>query len=233
MTDKDYKSLLRRLNSKKPNRLIQLRPLSESVDYAKVWNKMPKYSNGACSYEYSKLPYNFYFIKNSEGKYVSCVFDMENDLHVFTLPKHRKKGYLTRAIKEVVLNHIFLLRDEVSITIDSNHHTEKSLFVAEKIALDLGFEKQSDNSSEKVFILNKSEYKALSPITEKYPGIEEKRMIELKKEINCLYQNLRLIQTEIEMKMNDQYFNLVMNLTNEQLSELANNFENAWWNTLK
>ena len=63
-------------------------------------------------------PEKLYLIKDVEGRYVGLVEDRgSSDLHWYTLPGYRRKGYLSTALREVILPHLFLNRSEKMITI--------------------------------------------------------------------------------------------------------------------
>lgn len=76
MTNKYLKSLIDTLNKNKTDGLIHLRPLTATVDFAKVWTEKPKPTDNI---SFPDGPYKFYFIKNLDGLFVATVLDMERD----------------------------------------------------------------------------------------------------------------------------------------------------------
>jgi len=82
---------------------IFMRPLMENISIARVWLGMPK---GEGTWEEGD---RFYFIFEESGqKCVGAVLDMgANDLHVFMKSEYRRRGIMSRALKRVVLPHLF------------------------------------------------------------------------------------------------------------------------------
>jgi hypothetical protein len=70
--------------------------LNEWVDFVIVWREEPR---GGIAGERSA---RFYFIKDN-GQYVAVVYDMDDDLHAVTLPSHRGRGLVTKALDDVIL----------------------------------------------------------------------------------------------------------------------------------
>ncbi len=221
-TDKFLNSLLYKLNHNKTRGLIHLRPLSETVDYGKVWIDQPRPTDDIDLFGY---PFNFYFIKNNQGIYVATVLDMTRNLHWFVLPRFRQQDHLTKALKETILFHIFQDREEQKITIDENISRYKTFLASKKVAINVGFEKTYSNKNE--YILTKDKYK-----TDKYfnglnTELSEERIEDIKKRINFIYRSLWLVQTEIEMKLgNIDYADELKELTDEVFKHIRR-FENA------
>ncbi|AYZ35226.1 N-acetyltransferase [Chryseobacterium indologenes] len=216
MTNKALKSLLEKLNANdKSSSLFFLRPLSPNVDFAKIWTDKPKSTDSVTN---SDGPDNFYLIKNDDKKYVAIVFDMRRDLHWFVLPDYRGKGYLTMAMKDIIIPHLFLSRDEQRITIKENDIGKENFTASEKVAISLGFTISEDG-----------EY-LLSPtpniIFDDNVGIDTpfslERINELKKQINYLGRSLWAIQTEVEMNLGNTDYS-------EELKDLVNQIRNHTW----
>jgi len=142
-------------------------------------------------------PSNFYFIKNSEGIYVAIIQDRNNDLHWFVLKNYRKQGYLTKALKETVLFHLFQDREEQRITIVENAIGKQNFIASERVALKLGFIKGEENTDE--YFLKKEMYENENFIEGINTPISDERMKVLTKKINYLALSLWQIQNEIEM----------------------------------
>jgi len=217
MTEKYLKSLLDKLNKHKTNGLIFLRPLSESVDFAKVWTEKPKPTEEISN----SGPYDFYFIKNNDGVYVATVLDMYRDLHWFVFPSFRGQGHLSIALKNTILFHLFRDRDEQRITIDIHAIGPTNFKQSENVALRLGFKKtNSGNDSE--YMIFKDQFQSLNDIEGNNTIISEERIEELKKQINYISRSLWLVQTECEMSFGEsEYF--------EELKELVKEIKRHTW----
>lgn len=217
MTNISLQSLIENLNKNDESEsLIYRKSLSTTVDLAKVWVNRPKPTDSITS---SDGPDTFYFIKNNENSYVAAVYDMVKDLHWFVLPEHRGKGHLTNAMKNTILLHLFLNREEQRITIDADFNA------SEKVALNLGFSKSADNE----YFLSKKEYTTNNMDSPKGVGFSEERIKELKKQINYLGRSLWAIQTEIEMKLGiTDYSEDLADLVHEIRSHTWK-LEDAWW----
>jgi hypothetical protein len=229
MTNKFLKSLIDRLNRNQSQALFNLRPLTDNVVFAKVWNAKPKPTD---KISHPNGPYLFYFIKNEIGFYVAVVLDMRHDLHWFVLPKYRQNGYLTKAMKEVILFHIFQDRDEQRITIDEFQIGSKNFKASESVAKKLGFVK-SDEESDSDYILTIDKYRTENYIDGQNTEISKERIEELKKQVNYLARSLWFIQTEIEMKLGDlDYAEEIKELVDEIKSHTFK-LEDVWWESKK
>ena len=230
MTDKQLTRLIKRLNCSNLNELIHLRPLSKHVDFAKVWTEKPKTTDNI---SYPDCAYNFYFIKNDEGLYVATVLDMNHDLHWLVLKEHRGNGYLTNALKETILLHLFQDRDEQRITIDEYHTGSSNYISSEKVALNLGFIKTVDTEHKNEYLLTNVNYKSVPYIDGSKTEISEERLNILKKRINYLSRSLWVIQTEVEMKLGDyDYSEELLELVKE-IKKHTYKLEDAWWESKK
>lgn len=218
MTNKYLKSLIDRLNANKTQGLFHLRTLTDRVEFAKVWVDKPKPTDNISPPD---GPYSFYFIKNDNGFFVSVVLDMWNDLHWFVLPKFRRNGHLTKAMREVILFHIFQDRQEQRITIKESQIGSKNFKASENVAKNLGFIKNGkDIDSE--YILTKDKYQTENQIDGQNTEISEGRIKELKKQINFLARSLWVIQTEIMMKLGDTDYA-------DELKELVGEVKKHTW----
>ena len=147
MTNEGIEKIIDSLNRKETNDLMFVSELSQAVDIAKVWTSLPEGNIG------NESSYLFYFIKNDEGIYVGAVLDMGNDLHVFVKSAHRRKGYLSRAMNEIILPHFFQEgRDKQRITFDNPS-------IGEYVEKNWGFTITSEESAEKDLSCYKSHTK--------------------------------------------------------------------------
>jgi len=222
MTVKYLKSLIDKLNEGNTDGLLHLRPLSFTVDFAKVWEKKPKLTDNIV---HPDGPYKFYFIKNKEGIYVATVLDMRNDLHWFVHNKHRGNGYLTTAMKKTILFHLFQDREEQRITINKSQIGEANFSASEKVAISLGF----CRTDGKDYLLKNNIYKTENFIYGQDTQITEERIDDLKKQINYLGRSLWVIQTEIEMKLGETDYTEDLKELVEEIKRQTNLLEDAWW----
>ena len=230
MTNRYLINLIKRLNNSNINELIHLRPLSKNVDFAKVWTEKPKPTDEIC---YPDCVYNFYFIKNEEGVYVATVLDMNRDLHWLVIKKYRGNGYLTNALRETILPHLFQNRGEQRVTINEYHTGLRNYISSEKVALNVGFIKSDNKVAKNEYLLTKENFKTASYIDGANTEISEERLNILKKRINHLSRSLWVIQTEIEMKLGDcDYTEDLFDLVNE-IRTHTDKLEDAWWDSKK
>lgn len=209
MTNKYLNSLINKLNKNRTDGLIHLRPLSTTVDFAKVWTKKPNPVDNVCRPD---GPYKFYFIKNTSGFYVATVLDMVQDLHWFVGSKYRRQGHLTKAMKEVIIFHLFQDREEQIITVDERQIGFKNFKASEKVALTLGFVKLDTNK----YSLINNLYQTNIHINGHNTQLAEERIEELQKQVNYLGRSLWVIHSEIEMKLgNTEYLEELKILVDE------------------
>jgi hypothetical protein len=122
MTEKEIRKYIDRLNKGKASESIFTRQISKNVDVAKVWTEHSKMTDDIIAPFKSE---RFFFIKNDSGKYIGAVLDMDlcQDLHWYIVPKSRKQGYLTTALKESILPYLFYDdRERQRITIEKNEN---------------------------------------------------------------------------------------------------------------
>ena len=216
MTSESLQSLLERLNKNDTSSsLIYCRPISSNVDFAKIWLDKPKLTDSVTSYDGPDI---FYLIKNNENIFVAIVFDMKIDLHWFVHPDFRGKGHLTEAMKNTILPHLFLTRDEQRITIKELEIGAANFEASEKVAFNLGFVKSTDGE---YFLSNDMFVTENYFIGENVP-LSSDRIDELKKHINFLSRSLWTIQTEIEMKFGETDYS-------DELKDLVYQIRNHTW----
>lgn len=152
---------------------------------------------------------------------------MMRDLHWFVLPEYRGMGHLTNALKESIIPHLLLRRDEQRITINEAEIGKDHFTASEKVALSVGFIMSDDNDGEYFFSNNCSDSEDAD--FGKDSEISYDKMNELKKHINYLGRSLWTIQTEIEMKLgqtdySDELKDLVQEIRNHTWK-----LEDFWW----
>lgn len=201
MKDTKIKEFLERLNNKEGKETIFTRQISLLVDYAKVWDEEPKLNNDRSGLSSN----NFFFIRNSNNKYVGAVLDMGIDLHWYVLKDERKNGHLTKALKSAILPYIFsddyLGRKTQKISIsygigDLNYKSSK------KVAKSIRFQPLNENETEfelKVDNFNWEDEKLL----EQNGKISSERFIELRNRIMLSFKNIKKISDELLMNYDD------------------------------
>ncbi len=139
MTDKYIIKLINKLN-RFPNYKDCVKVgISKNVELAHIW-----YKEG---FSDSHVPYTYFLIKDN-NKYIGAVLDMTHDLHWVVLPKHRKKGHLSKALKHVILPYLLEETDrlEQKISINRNQIGEINYHNSLRVALNIGF-KQIDEEN--------------------------------------------------------------------------------------
>lgn len=216
MTNKALQSLLERLNQNETSSsLIYLRPLNANVYFAKIWIDKPQLTDSVTN---SDGPSNFYLVKNNENIFVAIVFDMQRDLHWFVLPDYRGLGYLTTAMKDSIIPHLFLNRDEQRITIKEDEIGKDNFRASEKVAINLGFKAFEDGE----YFLSGSPHTIINYNEGVDTQFTSERISELQKQINYLGRSLWAIQTEVEMNCGNTVYS-------DELKELVNQIRNHTW----
>lgn len=139
MTDKYIIQLINKLN-RFPNFKDCVKVyIGGNIELAHIWEK-ENFSN-------SYIPYTYFLIKD-DNKYIGAVLDMTHDLHWVVLPKHRKKGHLSKALKQVILPYLLEETDrlEQKISINRNQIGESNYQNSLRVALNIGF-KQIDEEN--------------------------------------------------------------------------------------
>ncbi|TSE06972.1 GNAT family protein [Aquimarina algiphila] len=220
MTEKEIKKYIDRLNNKKVQESIFIRPINETIVIGKVWCEQPK-ENDSIS---NSSSYRFFFIKNNLGVYVSAVLDMNSDLHWYVIPEERKKGLLTKALKETILPYIFYEREEQRITVKLEIG-EKNYANSKNVALKLGFNSLNETQTE--FLLKKSEFDwSFENLNEQNSRIGNERIQVLRKRVNYASQILRKVSDELLMAYEDD--NELLELSKEVKSHTWK-IENLIW----
>ena len=216
MTEREIRKYIDRLNNGKASESIFTRQISENVDVAKVWSAQPKMTD---SIDGNFGPYRFFFIKNESKEYVGAVLDMNRDLHWYIVPKHRKKGYLTTALKESILPYIFYdERNTQRLTIEYGVIGEKNYSDSKSVVIKLGF--KSINEVETEFELNTSDFNWDNEnLIEINSDISSERFEELRKRAFFAYRTLYKISDELLMKVDDD----------KELKEVADEARKFTW----
>lgn len=183
MTHESIKQLIDLLNKGELKDRVFVVPLSEAVHLAKVWMNEPK---GGVVGEGS---YEFFFITNGSQLYVAAVLDMGNDLHVFVKEEHRGKGYLTKAMHEVVLPYLC----------QAGRTTQRVTFEESKVldycVRNWGFSQTAEFEAEK----DLSNYYGTPKITPKYQGLSWEAVSEIRRKTDRARLYLQMVREQVEM----------------------------------
>lgn len=196
MKDNTIKRLLGQLNGTDSKYGIFLRPVSETVDFGKVWLDKPKMADDLIV---DDQPYKFYFIKNQEGVYVGAVYDMINDLHWYVLPAFRKKGILIKALTSFILPHLFLSRQEQRISIDITVTGKKNAKASSIVATKAGFIKDAEKGNGvSTFTLSATKLTTMPAFSNSFTGLSEARIESIEKELWFIARHLNIYKQKLK-----------------------------------
>lgn len=200
MREREIRKYIDRLNKGMVKESIFTRQINKNVEVAKVWYEQPKMTDNIVGNFGS---YRFFFIKNELNEYIGAVLDMYQDLHWYIIPKCRKKGYLTIALKESILPYLFYEeRESLRITIDEGAIGAKNYLNSKRVAIKLGFKPINDIETE--FELKKDEFNWDSENLEEINSqINAERFEELRKRAFFIFKALYKISDEFLMAFDD------------------------------
>lgn len=204
MREEEIKEYIERLNRKDYAETIFLRQINKFVDFARVWEKEPELNDRISLVIPS---YRFFFIKNENRKYVGAVLDMKKDLHWYILEDERKKGHLTKSLREAIIPYLFYDEEEYferevqRITIQFSNG-ELNYKNSRKVAESVGFKPINEDETE--FELNKDEFDwQYENIDERNGLISKSRFEELRKRLILCYRQLIKISDELLVTCRD------------------------------
>lgn len=200
METKEIIKYIDRLNNGKTGESIFTREISKTVDVARVWPEQHKITDDIIE---DFRSYKFFFIKNNLDEYVGAVHEMGDDLHWYIVPKNRKKGHLTNALKESILPYLFENgKESQKITIKKEKIGERNYLNSKNVALKLGF--KAINENETAFELKKSDFNwENEDFDEINSNINSERFKELRKRVFYAYKTLYKISDELLMTVDD------------------------------
>jgi hypothetical protein len=212
LTDKNIIQLINKLNRFPNHKDCVKVGIGKNVELAHIWEK-EEFSN-------SHKPSTYFLIKENE-KYVGAVFDMSNDLHWVILPKHRKKGHLSKALKQVILPYLLeeTVRLEQKISIKRYEIGETNYQNSLKVALSVGFKLLDEENL--VFdydALDVEEYQ----LDYQYKGLSEEDFNICINELQKLAKQINIIGSKIELG----YGKSIEELSGKSLVDRANNITN-------
>ncbi|MEQ8532675.1 MAG: hypothetical protein RIF36_19920 [Imperialibacter sp.] len=216
MTEREIRKYIDRLNSEKADELIFTRPISKTVDVAKVWTEQPKMTDNIVG---NFRSFRFFFIRDDSGQYIGAVLDMYQDLHWYVVPKSRKRGHLTTALKESILPYLFCDgRESQTITIEKDAIGEKNYLSSKGVAIKLGFEPRNEEETE--FELKPTDLNWDNVnLEEDNVRISSERFEILRKRVFYAYKMLCKISDELLIKVDND----------EGLREVADEVRNYTW----
>ena len=210
MTAKSITTIINGLN-KNPNYKNCIKhSISNTVDLAHIWIRDSIYKHN---------PQTFFLIKN-DHEYVGAVLDMKTDLHWVVLPKHRKKGHLTKALKEAILPYIFiqLERENQTISIKESEIGQKNYLNSLNTALQVGF-KTIDKDN---YILEEANFDfSNEKLDIKYNGLKDNELADISKELKAIARKVSVINSKIELSLGQSpanYMQPSLNIISDKLS---------------
>jgi len=200
MTEKDIRKLLSDINKNKVDGKIITRPLSETVDYAKIWLEI--LSSPSAIGEHNLIPQTAYLIYEKEIGYFAAVL-ADDSLKWYVLPQYKKSNLFLNSFKNTVIPHILQHKPIQRLLLNRAEYSEKEYTIIKRTALAIGFKITRENEREvrmsiEAASLGKREY-----IVGKNACISEKRKQEIKAEISFFLQKLHIFETEVELKTGD------------------------------
>lgn len=226
MTDKYIIQLINKLN-RNPNFNDCVKVgIGKNVEIAHIW-----FEDG---FSDSHIPYTYFLIKEND-RYVGAVLDMTHDLHWVVLPKHRKKGHLSKALQQVILPYIFeeMPRSQQKISIKRDEIGELNYQNSLKVALNVGFKPIDE---ENLII----DYASLDfencQLNYQYQGLTDDELNDEIKKLQKIAKTLNKINSKIEFafgKEIEEYSKPSLNETankvaylKEVLKDIKYDFEN-------
>ena len=202
MTDETLSRFVDRANGLLGPEIVFTRPLTANVHLARAWRATPSPTDKVEPIDYG---YGLYLIQNPEQRFVAAVLDMGEDLHWLVQPPFRGQGYLTQALRSVILPHLLQDREQQRITI-SRGLGAKAYQASEKVARTAGFEQFEASPQESVFI-----HKASFPETTTFfEGVNQPlaqgRMQTLRQQFAYHAACLRQMNAEIELSLGNSFF---------------------------
>ena len=225
MTENHLLKIIENFNTQKfsENEVVFVKKLSESVDFALIWDELPNDNNEISNW----TPDEYFLIKNGK-QFVGVVYDMTSDLHWYLKEEFRKKGLLSKNLNEIIIPYLFRNRNKQRITIDKTQIGEENYNNSLNVAQRAGFIKKN----EKEFILenNESFFNKFLEISnnEIPPKMDIERMYEIRKKLFYVSKYILLIQNELEMhNFMIDYTDDLKNLS-ERIKKEVWEFEHQW-----
>ncbi|MBU0942096.1 MAG: GNAT family N-acetyltransferase [Bacteroidetes bacterium] len=188
MSEESIISIINKLNRYPNYKNCIKHSISKNVELAHIWINSTFYRNN---------PQTFFLIKN-EIEYVGAVLDMKTDLHWVILPKYRKKGYLTTALKDAIIPYLFSIveREELKISINELEIGKKNYEASMSTALKVGFKKIDD----KTLILKENDFDFSNENLDiRHEGLSDGEIEDISKELIAIAKKVSVINSKIEL----------------------------------
>ena len=102
MTEEEIVGVIEAVNAGSAGDHVFAYRLKGNVSLARVWTTNPK------TRRIDVQGNDFYLVHDAEnGQCIGAVLDMQEDLHAFLKPEFRRKGIMSRSLREIILPHIF------------------------------------------------------------------------------------------------------------------------------
>lgn len=165
-----------------------------------MWENKDLYHLGCIQPDY------LYFLLNDEGLAIGAVFDMNQDLHWYVVPTHRKIGYLTCALLKSILPHLAIVKKRKTqrITITKSEIGKENYQASLKVARNCRFRIQGGLNDKTVCSQGLLKYKK-STLNIRKIGMDIDELVELRKEMNVVAGKLLQIQTKVELQFGDRF----------------------------
>jgi hypothetical protein len=195
MKSQELRTYINRLNNQNAQDSIFRRKIGPNVEVAKVWS-------GPRS-RYPGFVGVFFFITNTDGEYVAAVYDMQDDLHWYVVPKHRKKGHLTQSLKQSILPYLFDAgRTSQKISIDVYAIGDRNFAASKALATSIGFKPLEGSHCD--FELNASDFDySEANLRDTNLELSEDRIKQLAERIGEAKTILNKISNELTMAYKD------------------------------
>lgn len=200
MTEKEIRKLLSDIKRNKVDGKIITRPLSDTVDYAKIWPE--NVFSTSKSIEENLIPLTTYFIHKKEGEYLAVVL-AEESLKWYVSPQYRKGAVFLSSLKDTVIPHILQHKPILRLLLNHAEYSEKEYALVRKTALAIGFKMTRENDREVRMAIEAASLGKREYIAGENTGISEKRRQEVKAEISLFLRKLHVFETEVGLKTGD------------------------------
>lgn len=190
MTEKSIIAILNGLNRNPYYGNCIKHSISKNVELAHIWIENSRHKHS---------PKTFFLIKK-DNEYVGAVLDMKIDLHWVTLPQHRRKGYLTTALKEAIIPYLFSVveREELNILINELEIGTENYDNSLNTALKVGFKKVDDTN----FILEENDFDfSNEELDIKHKGLSDAETEDICKELKAIAKKVSVINSKIELSL--------------------------------
>lgn len=229
MSNDTLRALIDRANGQPGEQILFIRPLTDSVHWAKAWLQVPVLHETTAIISGTPI----YLIRDPGYDYVGIVVDMgEADLHWFVLPARRARHYLSTALREVILPHLLQNRQTQRISINRNFGEE--IFEASaRVARAAGFvlepESEEDEESQVTVRYTPVDWTALPTFEGRNQPLSEERLRQLRSHFAYHANCLRVLGAEIDGRLGEADFTDHINDLAGQVHSLGAETEDVNW----